>query len=99
LERCNLSLLVAVLMTDHEPGGFCDGGDNGTQASIYASQARTNCIKINAIQVNDYSDATSIMTNYQQTTCGWYQQIPSDGTGIVDAILRMFREPGYCVCP
>jgi hypothetical protein len=82
-----------------EPGGFCDEGDNGVQAAPYALQAHSNCVRINAIQIGDHEDATPVMLNYYQTTCGWYANLPEDGTGMADALLPMFYESGACSCP
>jgi hypothetical protein len=91
-----------VLITDHEPGGYCDSGDGGVQAAIYAAQARASCIRINAVQVENNADATPIMLDYKVVTCGWHKQIPNDGTGIDDAVIRMLFIPGFpgsCDCP
>jgi hypothetical protein len=91
-----------VLITDEEPGGFCDSGDNGAQAAIYATQARSDCVRINAVQVGNAGHVTPVMVNYQETTCGWHEQIPSDGTGIAEAVARMLYVSGYpggCSCP
>lgn len=90
---------LVVMITDHEPGGFCDVGDSGLEAAIYATQAHANCIRINAIQVGNFVDATPIMINYQQATCGWLEQIPSNGSGITDAVTRMFYALPFCDCP
>jgi hypothetical protein len=38
------------------------------------------------------------MQNYYQTTCGWYEQIGSNGAGIADAVRYMLYAPGYCNC-
>ena len=97
----NNALKLVVLITDAEPGGFCDDGDNGYQAGIYAQDAGNNCIQINAILVNDSatdSTAIAVMQNYYQTTCGWFEQIPADGTGIADAVRVMLYTPGACSC-
>jgi len=88
-----------VLVTDHEPGGFCSEGDSGAKAADYASQAHDACIRINSIQVDNNSDATPIMLDYYHTSCGWYEQLPGDGTGVVEAVIRMLYDPGYCSCP
>jgi hypothetical protein len=92
------SLKLVVIITDHEPGGFCDTGDGGGQAAIYTQEARNNCIHINAVQVSDHSDATPIMQNYYQTSCGWYEQTDNTGTDIADDVARMLYVPGYCNC-
>ena len=92
-------LKIVVLITDYEPGGFCDEGDNGARAAIYATQARTDCVRINAVQVGYDSTAAPIMLNYYHTSCGWYAEVPDDGTGIAEAAGRMFYVPGYCTCP
>jgi hypothetical protein len=93
------ALKLIVIITDHESGGFCDVGDNGSQAAIYANDARNNCVKINAIQVGNNSDATPIMLNYYQTSCGWYEKLPNDGAGIAIAVDQMLYVPGFCNCP
>lgn len=90
---------LVVMITDHGPGGFCDAFDNGTQAAVYAAQARADCVKINAVQVGNNGDATPVMHDYYQTACGWYEQVPANGTGIVEAVVRMFYVSGYCNCP
>ncbi|MEI9962516.1 MAG: vWA domain-containing protein [Limisphaerales bacterium] len=95
--RTNVLKLV-VMITDHEPGGFCDNGDNGYQAGIYAQQARDNCVHINAVQVGNNRDATPVMQNYYQTSCGWHEQVGYDGIGIADDVVRMFYVSGYCNC-
>jgi hypothetical protein len=100
--RTNATKLV-VMITDAEAGGFCDDGDTGTRAHLYALQAQTNCVKINAIQVRTTSGldmaTQAIMVDYYHTTCGWYSDVPHDGTGIADAVDRMLYAAGYCSCP
>ncbi|MCU0785677.1 MAG: VWA domain-containing protein, partial [Verrucomicrobia bacterium] len=98
------ALKLVVLITDAEPGGFCDFGDNGAKAHQYALQARSNCVKINALHVAlSYggwdSTTETVMRDYQQTSCGWYSQAPHDGGDIVRYILKMFYENAYCNCP
>lgn len=96
------AMKLVVVITDHGPDGFCDDSYDGTMAAAYASQARTKCMKINAVQVDYHSDATEVMENYYQTSCGWYSQIPGDGTGIVEAVTWMLYAPGFpgnCNCP
>jgi hypothetical protein len=103
---------LIVLITDAPPGGFCDPeffaqDPYGEHARDIARNARTNCIKINAIQVpNKWDaldvDAASIMQDYRTITCGWYSQIPIsllDTTSVKEAVLRMFYTPGACQCP
>ena len=101
--RSNVKKFV-VMITDAEPGGFCDFGDNGAQAAIYAQQAKNNCVKINAIQVNLSGDGPdpacqTVMLNYEHVTCGWYSDIPHDGTGVADAVDRMLYTASFCNCP
>lgn len=96
--RVNAKKMV-VLITDAQPGGFCDVGDNGAQAAIYSIQARSKCIRVNAVQVKSDPLTTTVMVNYMQATCGWHKQVPSSGFGISDAVDRMFFVPGSCNCP
>ena len=98
------ALKLVVLITDDEPGGFCDAADSGHQAHQYALQARANCIKINAIQVaKSYNiwvaPAETVMRDYQQTSCGWYSQAPRNGGDVARYVLQMIYEAGYCNCP
>jgi len=36
------------------------------------------------------------MQNYYQTSCGWYEQLGYDGTGIGEDVSRMLYVPNYC---
>jgi hypothetical protein len=40
----------------------------------------------------------AILLNYEQTTCGWFEDVPHDGTGIAEAVDRMLYVAGYCNC-
>jgi hypothetical protein len=98
------ALKLVVMITDAEPGGFCDVGDNGTEAHQYALQARSSCVKINAIQVelgNGNLDpaAQTVMLDYEHTTCGWYSDVRHDGVGIANEVDKMLYVLGYCNCP
>ncbi|MEI9962518.1 MAG: hypothetical protein WDM76_15785 [Limisphaerales bacterium] len=55
--------------------------------------------EINAVQVGNNRDATLVMQNYYQTSCGWYEQVGYDGIGIADEVVRMLYVAGYCNCP
>lgn len=103
---------VIVLITDAPPGGFCDPeffnpSVHGTHALDIAEAARTNCIRIDAIQVPNQlnvlgADAQSVMQGYRDVTCGWHFQIPIslfDATSVKEAVLRMFYVPAACECP
>ena len=49
------ALKLVVLITDASPGSFCDNSDNEptNQAHLYALEAATNHIHINAIQITN----------------------------------------------
>jgi hypothetical protein len=99
--RTNARKLV-VLITDAPPSGFCDSyPPTASDAHQYAVEANGQCIKINAIQMNDDGDATPIMQDYAATSCGWYSQVLdySDTAGIENAIVTMLYEAGECNCP
>ena len=73
-------------------------------AHQYALQARSNCVKINAIQVELEGNtidaaANAVIRDYQQTTCGWYSDVPHNGVGVADEVDKMLFLPGYCNCP
>jgi hypothetical protein len=97
--RSNARKLV-VLITDAGPGGFCDNSYTTTDAHQYALDAKAQCIKINAIQISDDSNAQTVMQDYSATSCGWYEQLPyfSTSSDIEDAILNMIYMPGACDC-
>jgi hypothetical protein len=83
-----------VLITDAPPGGFQDV-THVNHAHQYALDAAAQCIKINAIQVQpEDGTTTTVMTDYYQTTCGWYSLIPKSDGNAVGAILKMLYEPG-----
>lgn len=102
---------LIVLITDAAPGGLCDPerffqSPHGDYARAIAQEARTNCIRINAIQVPNKSggldaDPASVMQDYRDLTCGWFIQVPMahlDATGVKEAILRMLYARGACEC-
>jgi len=43
--------------------------------------------------------AQAVMFDYEQNTCGWYSDVPRDGTGIADAVDKMLYAAPYCACP
>jgi hypothetical protein len=89
---------MVVLITDAEGGGFCSLPD-GYWAHQYAQAARIHCIHINAIQVGSLDlAANKEMLDYKHTTCGWFEIVPYDGTGIADAVDKMFHVQPYCNC-
>jgi hypothetical protein len=105
---------LIVLVTDAEPGGFCDPevylpDPHGLHALAIAQAAHDQygCIKINAIQVPNQlnvldGNAAAVMQSYSSITCGWYSQIPifhMEPTNIKEAIVRMLYIPGACQCP
>jgi len=105
---------LIVLITDAEPGGFCDPeaylpDPHGLHALAIAQAAHDlyGCIKINAIQVPNKlnvldANAASVMQDYAGITCGWYSQIPvfhMEPISIKEAILKMIYVPGACSCP
>jgi hypothetical protein len=64
-------------------------GTTGPGPASTPNRRETICIKINAIQVNvaggvPTPTAQAVMLNYEHTSCGWYSDIPHDGTGIAD---------------
>jgi hypothetical protein len=101
---------LVVLITDAPPGGFCDDFDpvvDSPRAHAYAQDAYGNqngCIRLNAIQValgGEILDsyAEPVMLDYAQTTCGWYSVVAHNGTGLIEAILKMLYQAGACSCP
>lgn len=102
---------LVVLITDNPPTGFCDHENfeptvDGVRAHSYAQDARnaSSCIKINAILVTGAAPANenaarSVMQDYATTACGWYSELPFDGDGIEEAIIKMFYHAGACACP
>ena len=97
--RTNAVKLV-VLITDAPPSGFCDGAGGYTtnNAHLYALEASTNHIQINAIQISTVSTTTSVMEDYATTSCGWYSQLDySSSSGDIETdILNMIHIPDEC---
>jgi len=105
-KRCGARgvLKLVVMITDAQPGGFCSVGDGGAKAHQYALQAKTQCAKINAIQVRVDGGtldpaAQTVMLDYEHTTCGWFFDVPHNGTDIALAVDLMLSIAGYCNCP
>ena len=77
------ALKLVVLITDAGPGGFCDGaaGYTTNSAHLYALEAATNHIQINAIQMNNVPDATPVMQDYE-----------TNSVRLVFTSARLFRQ-------
>jgi hypothetical protein len=108
---------LVVLITDAPPSGFCDADPDvsydpsvyAAQAHLYALEAQTNQIHINAILVNDFAldpldvelenEARSVLQDYASTTCGWYPaelSYSSLSDDVEQAILSMLYNENEC---
>ena len=90
------------------PGGFCDPASfspavDGTRAIDYALSAKTNCMRINAIQVyhadQDPGDTQNVMKAYASITSGWYSELDDQADSVADAIRIMLYSSNPCSCP
>jgi hypothetical protein len=93
---------IVVLITDEAPGGFADPpfdewhyNPHGCRARSYAIDARSEGIRINAIQIDGSlvgSIANEIMLDYAALTFGWFALLNTNAGHIVDAVLNILGE-------
>jgi uncharacterized repeat protein (TIGR01451 family) len=90
---------IIILVTDAPPAGLDDWfvpGVDDAAAALRANQALTAGIKISAIYVPTWYDATTaaIMQNYAATSGGYYMQTAPDGSGTASAIASIIKQCG-----